>query len=119
MRRAKRERERRRVGGKGRETKWGREPRTAGRNEDGDDEAVNTNNTSHDARNDGLHHELRAHDSEDGHTDTGLGGTVGGTEGCGWRRKGTGEGEREREKGDEVRTRNQGEEKGEAKRETQ
>ena len=51
-----------------------------GRDQDSNDETVDTDHTSHNARNDGLHHQLRASNSHGAHTDTSLSGSVGGTE---------------------------------------
>ena len=50
--------------------------------EDGDDEAVDGNDTGHDNRNHGLHHQLRVHDGHVGDPDARLGGTVASAEGC-------------------------------------
>jgi len=48
--------------------------------DDGDNEAVNSENTSHDTGNEGLEHELGSHDTDGADTDSRLGGSVGGTE---------------------------------------
>jgi len=47
--------------------------------DDGGDKTVDTEHTSHDNGNDGLHHQLRSEDTHGHDTNTGLGGTVGGT----------------------------------------
>lgn len=50
------------------------------RDEDGDDETVNGNDTGHDYGDDTPDEEIRAEDTHGGDTDTGLGGTVRGTQ---------------------------------------
>lgn len=57
-------------------------PLTPGRDDDGDDQAVNTEHAGHDDGDDRLHHELGAHHSHRGNTDAGLGRAVGGSEAC-------------------------------------
>ena len=52
--------------------------RTVGGDDDGDDEAVDAEDTGHDHGDDGLHDELGAHDAHGGDADAGLGGAVGG-----------------------------------------
>jgi len=49
-------------------------------NQDGDDETVDTNDTSHNDGNNVLDDEVRAEDTHGGNTDTRLGGTVGSTD---------------------------------------
>ena len=53
---------------------------TGTRDDDRDDEAVNTEDTSHDYGNDGLDDELRLEDGDRADTDAGLGSSVGGTQ---------------------------------------
>lgn len=48
--------------------------------DNGDDEPVDTQHTSHDHRDDAAHHELRPHDTHRRDTDAGLGGAVGGAQ---------------------------------------
>ena len=48
--------------------------------QDGDDESVDGNDTSHDDGNDGLHDELRAHDGHGSNTSTALGSSVSSSE---------------------------------------
>jgi hypothetical protein len=48
--------------------------------DDGDDEAVDTQNTSHNDWNKGSEHELGSQDTNTANTDAGLGRTVGSTE---------------------------------------
>lgn len=45
--------------------------------DDGDDEAVDTQDTRHDNGDDATHDELRSHNTHGGHADAGLRGTVG------------------------------------------
>ena len=55
---------------------------TLGRRDDGNDEAVNAEHTSHDDGNDGAHYKLGAHDTHGSHADARLGSAIGGTEVC-------------------------------------
>jgi hypothetical protein len=48
--------------------------------DDGDNEAVNSENTSHDTGNEGLEHKVGSHHTDGADTNSGLGGSIGGTE---------------------------------------
>lgn len=52
---------------------------TVGGDDDGDDEAVDTEHTGHDHGHDGLHHQLRAHHAHGSDADARLGRPVGGS----------------------------------------
>ena len=55
---------------------------TVGRDDDGDDEAVDAQDTRHDHGDDRLHHQLGPHDAHGGDPHAGLGGAVGGAHAC-------------------------------------
>ena len=55
---------------------------TASADDDGDDQPVDTEHTSHDDGHDRLHDQLRTQDTHGSNADTGLGCAIGGTEAC-------------------------------------
>ncbi len=52
---------------------------TLGGNNDSNNKSVDTNDTSHDHRDNAAHHKLRAHDSHGGHTNAALCGSISST----------------------------------------
>ena len=61
--------------------------RTAARDEDGHDEAVNGHDTRHDDGNERLHHNIRAESSDTGNGDAALGSAVSRAESCANKKK--------------------------------